>query len=173
MRSLNTFSNHVGGLSAKTFKAPTHALRTVMSGFGERNIASEPTKPNIGDPPSLSTCRCNPHSSFTSSVNDCQSPLCLEFKHILVGNQLSPKRVYNFDTFVPQNKFGLNPYHVCNCDQYKTKHQFKSDLNRVGSNKIGVSGKKRDQHNRDASPHKIASRTKSFIHTSIIAGETQ
>lgn len=173
MKALNSLSYHVGGLSAKTVEASTHSLGLVMAGFGERDIASKHAKSLFSYPLSLATGRGNPNSCFTSSVNNSKGPLCLKFEHILIGNQLSSKGVHNLHKVISENKFGFDPDYKGNSDQDKTNQQFKGDLKSAGINKKTVSSKKSDQYNRNSSPYKITSGTKSFIHAPIIAGEMQ
>ena len=173
MKALNSLSNHVSGLPAKTVQTSAHGLGLVMAGFGERDIASKHSKSLFSYPLSLSTSRSNPHSGFASSMNNSESPLCLKFKHILVGNQLGAKRVYNLYGMIPENKFGFDPDCIGYSDQDKTNQQFKGDLKGVGIYRKTVSGKKTHHCNRNAGPNKITSGTKSFIHKPIIAGETQ
>ncbi len=173
MKPFNSLSYHVSSLSTKTVEASAHAPRVVMSGFRERNIASQHAKSLFSYPPSLSTGRSNPYGRLTSSVNNCQSPLCLEFEHILVGDGFSSKRINNLKSVIPENKFGFDPDCKGNSNQYSTNQQFKGDLKCAGIDRETVRSKKSDQCNRNSSPYKITSGAKSFIHSAIIAGETQ
>lgn len=173
MEPLNSLSYHVSGLSAKTVEASAHTLRDVMSGFGERDTASQHAKPFFGNPLSFSARRGNPNSGLTSSVNNCESPLRLEFEHILIRNQLCSERVYNLYNVISENKFGFDPDCKGNSNQYKRYQQFDGDLKCAGIDGKTVSGKKTDQYNRDSSPYKVTSGAKSVIHRPIIAGERQ
>ncbi len=173
MESLNSLSYHVSGLPAKTVEASAHAPRVVVSGFREWNIASQHAKSLFGYPPSLSASGGNPYSGFTLSVNNCESPLCLEFDDIGIGNQLGSERVYNLYYMISENKFGFDPDCKGNSNQYNTNQQFESDVKRAGIDRKTVSSKKSDQCNRNSSPYEITSGAKSFIHIPIIAGETQ
>jgi hypothetical protein len=74
---------------------------------------------------------------------------------------------------ISENKFGFNPDRAGNCDQHSTNQQFEGDFKSAVIDSKTVNGKKTDQQNRKASPRKITSGTKSFIHTPIIAGESQ
>jgi len=144
-----------------------------MSGFREWDIFSQHAKSLFGYPLTLSAGRSNPDSGFTLSVNNCECPLRLEIDDIGIGNQLGSERVYNLYYVIPENKFGFNP--DCNgySNQCSTNQQFDSDMKRAGIDKKTVSSKKSDQYNRNSSPYEITSGTKSFIHSPIIAGETQ
>ena len=173
MNTLNSLSNHVSGLSARTVHASAHGLGLEMTGFGKRDIASQHAKPLFSNPSSLSTSWGNPNSGFTSSVNNGESPLSLKFEHILVGDRFSSKRINNFKSVIPENKFGFDPDCTGNCDQHSTYQQFQGDLKSVAVNSKTVNAKKTYEQNRNASPRKITSGTKSFMHTPIIAGEFQ
>ena len=173
MKTLNSLSNHVSGLSAKTVHASAHGLGLVMTGFGKRDIASQHAKPLFSNPSSLSTSWGNPNSGFTSSVNNGESPLSLKFEHILVGDRFSSKRINNLKSVIPENKFGFDPDCKGNSNQYSTNQEFEADSKRAGIDSETVSSKKSYQCNGNSSPYKITSGTKSFIHTPIIAGEFQ
>ena len=173
MKSLNSLSYHVSGLSAKTVEASAHAPSVVVSGFREWDIASQHAESLFSYPLSLSASRGNPYSGFTSSVNNCESPLGFEFDNIGIGNQLGSERVYNLYNVIPENKFRFYPNCKGNSNQYNTNQEFEDDLKCAGIDRKTVSSKKRDQYDRNSSPYKITSGAKSFIHMPIIAGETQ
>ena len=168
MKTLNSLSNHVSGLSAKTVKASTHGFGLGMTGFGERDVTSQHAKSLFSNPLSFSARRSNPNSGFTSSVNNSESPLRLKFEHILVGDGLSSKRVNNLYSVISENKFGFKPDRAGDCDQHSTNQQLEGDFKSAV-----IDSKKTDQQNRKASPYEVTSGTKSFIHTPIIAGESQ
>jgi hypothetical protein len=144
-----------------------------MTGFGKWDIASQHAKSLFSNPSSLSTSRGNPNSGFTSSVNNSESPLRLKFEHIFVGDGLSSKRVNNLYSVISENKFWFNPDRAGYCDQHSTNQQFEKDFKSAVIYSKTVNSKKTDKQNRKASPRKIASGAKSFIHTPIIAGESQ
>ena len=173
MKTLNSLSNHVSGLSTKTVQTSTHRFRVVMSGFGEGKVASEHSKSFLSNPLSFSTGGSYPHSDFTASVSNSQSPLSIEFGNIFVGNNLGTKRVYNLHQLFSENKFGFDPNGKGNSDQNRTDQQFPSDLKSVVIYSKTVTSKKTYKYDGNTSPHKITSGTKSFIHTPIIAGESE
>jgi len=173
VKTLNSFSNHVSGLATKTVQTSAHSFGLVMTGFGKRNVASQHAKSLFSNPSSLSASRGNPNSGFTLGVNNSECPLCFKFEHILVGNQHRAKRVHNFYGVVLENKFGFDPDCTGNCDQHSTNQKLEGDFKSAVVNSKTVNGKKTYQQNRKASPRKITSGTKSFIHTPIIAGESQ
>jgi hypothetical protein len=144
-----------------------------MTGFGKRDIVSQHAESLFSNPLSLSASWGNPNRGFTSSVSNSESPLSLKFKHILIGDGRSSKWVYNLKSMIAENKFGFNPDCTGNCDQRSAYRQFDGDLKSAVINSKTVKGKKTYQQNRNASPRKITSGTKSFIHTPIIAGESQ
>ena len=173
MKTLNSLSNHVSGLSAKAVHTSTHGFGLGMTGFGKRDIASQHAKSLFSNPLSLSTSWGNPNGGFTSSVNNSESPLRLKFEHILISDGGSSKWVYNLKSMIAENKFGFDPDGTGNCDQHSTNQKFEGDLKSVAVDSKTIHGKKTYQQNRNASPSKITSGTKSFIHTPIIAGESQ
>ncbi len=173
MKTLNSLSNHVSGLSAKTVHTSAHSFGLGMTGFGKWDVTSQHAKFLFSNPSSLSTSRGNPNSGFTSSVNNSESPLSLKFEHILVGDRFSSKRINNLKSVISENKFGFDPDRTGNCDQDSANQQFQGDFKSAVIDSKTVNSKKTDQQNRKASPRKIASGAKSFIHTPIIAGEFQ
>lgn len=173
MKTLNSLSNHVSGLPTKAVQTSTHTFRSVVSGLRKRDTTSIHSKSLLGYPLSLSTSGSNPDSSFAPRVNDTQSPLCLEFKHVLVSNKVGTKRVYNFQRLFSKNEFGPNPNRKADSGQNQTNHHFDSNLKSIRVYDITVQSKKSDEQDRNAGPYKIAFGTKGFIHSAIIAGETQ
>lgn len=173
MKTLNSLSNHVRGLSAKTVQASAHGFGLGITGFGQRNVASQHAKSLFSNPLAFSASRSNPNSGFAPGVNNPESPLRLKIEHILVGDGLSAKRINNFYGVVTENKFGLNPDRTGNCDQHSTNQQFERDFKSAVIDSKTVNSKKTDQQNRKASPYEVTSGAKSFIHTPIIAGESQ
>ena len=173
MKTLNSLSNHVRSLSTKTVHTAAHGFGLGMTGFGKRNITSQHAKFLFCDPSSLSTSWGNPNSGFASSMNNGKRPFCFEFEHVLVVDQFSPQWINNLKSMISENKFGFDPDGTGNCDQHSTNQKFEGDLKSVAVDSKTIHGKKTYQQNRNASPSKITSGTKSFIHTPIIAGESQ
>ena len=173
MKTLNSLSNHVRGLATKTVHTSAHSFGLGMTGFRQRDVASQHAKSLFSNPSSLSASRGNPNSGLTLGVNNPECPLCFKFEHILVGNQHRAKRVHNFYGVVLENKFGFDPDRAGNCDQHSTDQQFERDFKSAVIDSKTVNSKKAYQHNRNTSPRKVTSGAKSFIHTPIIAGESQ
>ena len=173
MKSLHSLSNQVGGLPAQTDETFAHRFGSAFSRFGQRNATSVPSELFIGNPPSLPTHWSDPYSGFTLTVDNCESPLCLEIEHLTVGNQFGSQRIDNFDHFVSENKFWSHPYDVGNSNQNDAEYQFKEMLGGVGNNKEAISGKKNYQSKRYNGPYEITSGSKCVIHRPIIAGKTK
>ena len=173
MKTLNSLSNHVSGLSAETVHTSAHGFGLCVTGFGKRDIATQHAKSLFSNPLSFSASRGNPNSGRSTSVNNSESPLRLKFEHILVGDGLSSKWVNNLYSVISENKFGFNPDRAGNCDQHSTNQQFEGDFKSAVIDSKTVNGKKTDQQNRKASPYEITSGAESFIHIPIIAGESQ
>ena len=173
MTTLNTLSNHVSSLPAKTVQTSAHALRGVVAGFGKWDVAAVHSKSFFSNPLSFSARRSDPYRRFSTSMNDSQSPLCLEFNDIIVRNQLSIERVDNLDGLISEDEFGFDPNCIANSNQDQADQQFESDLKRIGIDDKTVCREEANQQNRNDSPNKVTSWAKGFIHRSIIAGETQ
>lgn len=173
MESFYSLANHVGGLPAQTDETFAHRFGSAFSRFRQRNATSVPSKLFVGNPPSLPTDWSDPYSGFALTVDNCESPLCFEVDHLMVGNELSSQRIDNFDPFVSENKFWSHPDDVGNSNQNDAEYQFKEILGGVGNNEEAVSGKKKNQRKRYSSPHEVAFGPKSFFHLPIITGKTK
>ena len=173
MGSFYSLANHVGGLPAQTDETFAHRFGSAFSRFRQRNATSVPSKLFIGNPPSLPTDWSDPYSGFALTVDNCESPLCFEVDHLMVGNELSSQRIDDFDHFVSENKFWSHPDDVGNSNQNDAEYQFKEILGGVGNNEEAVSGKKKNQRKRYSSPQEVAFGPKSFFHLPIITGKTK
>ena len=173
MQTLNSFANHVGGLTTQTVEARTHRFHSRILGIGQWNAPAKPAKFLICNPALLSAGRGYPNSARTTSVNDSQTPLGFQFKHIAVGNQLSSKWINDFDYIVSQNEFGFNPKKVNNNAENEAERQITGYLKIVAHNPKTVHGKKDNKQVSSTGPSKVAFGSKSFIHVLSIAGETK
>ena len=171
MRSLYSFANHVGSLTAQTVETCTHRFHSIACRSTGRSVPANPAKFLFSNPSLLSARRCYPDSAPAASVNDCQAPLSFQFKHVAVGNQLSSKWIDDFDYIISQNEFGFDPKNVNDNAENEAERQFAGDLKIVANNPETVHGKKDNQQVSSTSPSKVASRSKGFIHQLSIAGE--
>ena len=171
MRSLNSFTNHVGGLTADAVEARTHRFRSRISGITKWNTSTKPTEFLFRNPALLSARRGYPHSARAASMNDCKAPFGFQLQNIAVGNQLGPKRIYNFNRVNSQNKFGFYPKDIYKSAENGAQQQVPHDLNTVGNNPQAVRGEECNQYVRSPRPSEVASRSKGFIHHPSIAGE--
>ena len=173
MRSFDSLSNDIGGLPAQTVQAGTHTPFSFVPTLGDSETAGVPTKFLFCDPTLLAARGGDPHRGSPSSVNNRQGPFGFKLQDFSVANALTSKRVNNFNRFDTQNHLGFNPKSVNNHTEGRTKSQFDNRLHCVGTYQDAVCTKKNYQHVRTASPRKIASGAKSFIHNPSIAGETK
>ena len=173
MSSLYSFSNHVGDLSAHAIETRTHRFRSHAFGITGGNIAANPTKLFLGYPSLLTTSWSHPDSGCSTTMNDRKTPLSLQFQDIAIGNQFSSERVNNLNYIFSQDKFRSDPEKVSRCAQNNAHANFKGRLNKIGNHDNTVDAKEEDQDKGNTGPRKIASRSKSFIHISSIAGETR
>lgn len=171
MRSLYSFANHVGSLSAQTVETCTHRFHSITCRSTGRSVPANPAKFLFSNPALLSARRRYPDSARSASVNDSQAPLSFQVKHVAVGNQLGSKWIHDLDYIVSQNEFGFNPKNVNNNAENEAENQFADDLKIVINNPETVHGKKENQQISGTSPNKVASRSKGFIHHPSIAGE--
>ena len=171
MRSLNSFANHVSRLTADTVEARAHRFRSRTSGITEWNAPAKPTEFLFRNPALLSTRRGYPHPARAASMYDRKAPFGFQLQNIAVGNQLSSKRIYNFNRVDSQKEFGLNPKNVNNDTENGAQHQVAHNLYIVVDNPQAVRGEEGNQYIRSTSPSEVASGSKGFIHHPSIAGE--
>lgn len=171
MQTLNSFANHVGGLTTHAVKARTHRLHSLTFGSTCSVVSTNPAKFFISNPSLLSTGRGYPHSGSAASVNNGQTPLSFQVKHIAVSNQLSSKRIYDFNPISSQYEFGFNPKKENKNAENCADKQVSDDLKIVFNNPETVNGEQSNQYVRSSRPSKVATRPKGFIHHLIIAGE--
>lgn len=171
MRSLYSFTNHVGSLSTQTVETGTHRFHPLALKSSGRSVSANPAKFLFSNPALLSTHWGYPNPGPTASVNYGQAPLSFEIKHVAVSNQHSSKWIDDFDYIISQNEFGFNPKNVNDDAENNADNQVADDLKIVADNPESVHGKKHNQQVRGTSPNKVASRSKGFIHHPSIAGE--
>ena len=171
MNSLYPLPNQVGSLSTKTIETLAHHLSVGVFGISQRKTTSVPSKFLLSNPSTFAANGSHPYLGFSSSMNDRKRPLSIEFKNIVVGNKFSSKWIYDFNHILAQNKFGSYPNQVGACAEYETKQDFEKSLSSVSDNENAVNSKKNNQNKGHASPHKVTTRTESFIHVLSIAGE--
>ena len=171
MQTLNSFANHVGGLTTQAVKACTHRFHSLTLGSTCGEVSPNPTKFLISNPSLLSTRRGYPHSGSAARVNNSQAPLSFQVKHIAVSNQLSSKGIYNFNHISSQYEFGFYPKKENKNAENCADKQVTDDLKIVFNDPETVDGEKSNQYIRSSRPSKVATRPKGFIHHLIIAGE--
>ena len=175
MRPLYSLSNHVCGLTAEAVETCTHAdlFPIARLTFRRGNSTCIPTKFFVSYPALLSTGRGNPHCGSTLIVNDGQSPFGFKLQNFGIANALGSKRVYHFDRLDTQNHLGFDPDTVNNYSKDKTKYNFENRLKCVSTYKDAVCTKEDNKYIGTTGPSKVTSRSKSFIHSLSIAGETK
>ena len=171
MKSLYSFANHVGGLSTQTVQALTHGFHSPAIWCACNEVSPNPAKFLFSYPSLLPARRGYPDSGSAASVNDRHAPLSFKIKHISVGNQLSSKRVYDFNLISFQNQFGFNPTKVNKNAERCADDQVANDFKIVLDNPEAVNGEEHEQYVRSGRPSKVAFGPKSFIHHLSIPGE--
>ena len=171
MQALNSFADHVGGLSTQTIEARTHRFHSRIVGRSSRRVSADPTKFLFSYPSLFSARRGYPHSTFAASVNNGQAPLGFQVQNIGVRNQFSSQWINNFNLVDSQNKLGFNPKNVNKNAEAKTNNQISNDLQVVFNYPETVNSKERNQHVRSARPCEVTAGPKGFIHHPSIAGE--
>ena len=173
MSSLHSLSNHVGSLTTKTVKAGAHGFLSPVISFVGGESSRVETKLFLSNPSLLSAGRGDPHSSFARCVNNRKSPLSFKIENIAIGNHFGSERVDNFYGRYTNNELGLNPKGINDQAKNYTQSQLDNRLHGVSTYKDAVYSKKNYQYISTASPSKVTSRAKSFIHIPSIAGETK
>ena len=171
MRSLHSFANYVCGLSAHTVEAGTHRFHFRSFGIAGKHITADPAKFFIGYPSLLAGRRSNPNFRFSTGVNYGKAPFGFQVKNIAVGNQISAKRINNFNIVGFQNQLGLNPKKVDKQNENCTESKVADDLNIAVDNPYAIDSEERNQEIGSCRPRKVASGPKGFIHRPSIAGE--
>ena len=171
MQSLNSFANHVSGLTTQTVEARTHRFHSRTFGVTLWHASTNPSKFLICNPSLLSARRGYPHSARAASVNDGKTPFSLKLQNIGVSNQFSSQRINNFNHIIAQDKFRSKPEDINQSHENGAKRQFVNLLARTLSHPEAISAKKSDQNNGSTRPSEVASGSKGFIHHPSIAGE--
>ena len=171
MQTLNSFANHVGGLSAETVEARTHRFHSRVVRRSSRSVSADPTKFLLRNPFLLSARRGYPHSAFASSVNNGQAPLSFQIQYVSVGNRLGFKWINDLDHVSGQDKFWFDPKNVYKGAKKDTNSQISKDLQVVFNYPETVNGEESNQYVRSTCPSKVTAGSKGFIHQSSIAGE--
>ncbi len=173
MLPFNSFTDHVGSLSARAVETGAHRFILNPIGIRQWYRASVPTKSFISDPLPFTRGRGNPYSRYSFGMDDAKSPFSLKLDYVFVMNNLRSKWIDNFKSFFVEDEFGSYPNQICDNSQKEAKSNFEDDLNSIFNYYKTVNRKKKYQRYRSASPHKIAFRAKSFSHVPIIAGESK
>ena len=171
MQSLNSFANHVGGLTTQTVEARTHRFHSRTLGISEWNIPTKPSELFISDPALLSARRSHPHSALTASVNNRKTPFGFKIQNIGVRNQFGSQRINNFNYITSQHKFWSQPEDVNKSNESGAKRQFRNRLTGAFRYPEAIYTKKSDQKNGSTSPSEVTAGSKGFIHHPSIAGE--
>ncbi|MEY2825856.1 MAG: hypothetical protein RLZZ122_220 [Actinomycetota bacterium] len=173
MKTLNSLSNDVRGLSAQAVQARAHSLRAVRVRLGEWDRAAINTESFIGYPSSFSGSRSNPDPGFSLGMDNCQSPLCVKFQNVFVADDFRAQWIHHHHVGFSQNQPWSNPKKVNNNCQNYASYQLQKNLKPVLNNKDTVESEKSKQDQGDSGPGKVASWPEGFIHGAIIAGETK
>ena len=171
MQTLNSFANHVGGLTTQAVHARTHRFGSCNFGVTCWHVSAKVSKFLFSYPSLFSTRRGYPNSAFTASVNNSKAPLGFQIENVAVGNQLGSQGINNFNHIGSKNKFGFNPEDVNKSTEKKAQHQVAHDLNVVTSNPQAVRSEERDQYISSGRPSEVTAGSKGFIHNLSIAGE--
>ncbi len=171
MQTLNSFANHVGGLTTQAVQARTHRFGSCNFGVTCWHVSAKVSKFLFSNPALLSTRRGYPNSAFATSVNNGQAPLGFQIKNVTIGNHFSSQRINDFNRVNSQNEFGFNPKNINKRTENDTEQQVAHDLNIVTINPQAVGGKERNQYIRSRRPSEVTAGSKGFIHHLSIAGE--
>ena len=171
MQSLNSFANHVGGLSTQTVEARTHRFHSRTFGIAQWNVTAKPSKLLICDPALLSASGGYPHSALTASVNDRKTPLRFKIQNVGVRNQFGCQRINNLNHVIAQHKFWSQPEYINQSNQSRAQRQLENGLAGALRYPETICAKESDQDNGSARPSKVTARSKGFIHHPSIAGE--
>ena len=171
MQTLNSFANHVGGLTTQTVEARTHRFHSRILGIGQWNAPAKPAKFLVCNPALLSASGGYPNSALTASVNDRKTPFGFKIQNIGVRNQFGSQRINNFNHVTAQHKFWSQPENVNQSNERSAKRQFENLLAGALRYPETICAKEGDQDNGSTRPCKVTARSKGFIHHPSIAGE--
>ena len=171
MQTLNSFANHVGGLTTQTVETRAHRFHSRIFGIGQWNVPAKPAKFLICNPALLSASGGYPNSALTASVDDRKTPLRFKIQNIGVRNQFGSQWINNLNHVTAQYKFWSQPKDINKNAENCADKQVTDDLKIVFNDPETVDGEKSNQYIRSSRPSKVATRPKGFIHHLIIAGE--
>ena len=171
MQTLNSFANHVSGLTTQTVEARTHRFHSRIFGIGQWNAPAKPAKFLICNPALLSASGGYPHSALTASVNDRKTPLRFKIQNVGVRNQFGSQRINYLNHVTAQHKFWSQPEDINQSYESSAKSQFENGLTGALTYPETICAKENNQDNGSARPSKVTARSKGFIHHPSIAGE--
>lgn len=171
MRSLNSFADHVSRLPAHAVEARAYGFHSLAIRPAGWQASPNPTKFLFSNPALFSAGRSHPNFAGAASMNNRQAPLGFQVKHIVVGDQLGSKGIYNFNRISSQYQFGFNPKTVNKEAENCADDQVADDFKIVLDNPQTINGEKRNQNKRSYRPSKVAFGSKCFAHHLIITGE--
>ena len=170
MKSLNSLSNQVGGLSTQAVETLTHRLRSNCSGVREGNASSVPSESLIRYPSTFSARGGNPDSGLSLVMDDGQSPLRLKIDYFAIGDQLGSKRIHDFDHFVSKYELRFDPDGVGHSTEHGCNQQFSDGLQANSNYKDAIGDEEGEQHQGNTSPREVASGPEGLLHMPSIAG---
>ncbi len=170
MTSLHLFTDQVSGLAAVAIQTRTHGAGFDAPIFGERNPAAIPAESLVSHPAALASGWGNPGRDAAASVDNCESPLGLKVNNVAVLDFDASDWVDDLKLGLTDNELWSDPNQVGGNCQNPAQSKFKDRLSRIFANKEAVDYEECNQQQGNYRPGVVASRSKGFIHTSIIAG---
>ncbi len=170
MTSLHLFADQVGGLTAVAVQTRTHGAGFDAPIFGERNPAAIPSESLVRYPAALATGWGHPSRDSATLMDNCESPLGFKVSDVAVLDLDASDWVDDLYLGLTDNELWSNPNQVGGDCQNPAQSKFKNRLSGILANKEAVDYEKCNQQQGDYRPGVVASRSKGFIHTSIIAG---
>ncbi len=170
MTSLHLFADQVGSLPTVAVETRTHGAGFLASIFSERNPAAIPAKGLVSNPAALSSGWGDPSRDSSAFVDNGERPLGFKVNDVAVFDPDAANGVDNFNFGLTDNQLWSYPNQVGRDCQNSAQSKFKNGLPGIVAHKQTVDYEECNQQQGNYRPGVVASRSKSFIHTSIIAG---
>lgn len=170
MTSLHLLTDQVSGLAAVAIQTCTHGAGFDAMIFGERNPTAIPAESLVSYPAALASGWGNPGRDSSACVDNGERPLGLKFNDVAVIDFDASDWVDDLNLGLTDNELWSDPNQVGGNCQNPAQSKFKNRLSGILANKEAVDYEECNQQQGDYRPDIVASRSKGFIHTSIIAG---
>lgn len=170
MPSFHDFSDGVGSLTTQAVHASACRF-SFLGGFTAKgNRASVSLHGLIGDPPSFSTCGCNPCGGYAMFVLNLKRPFCAQINNVLVANRYRGKRINDHQSLFLEANLRPDPKCIGAPGEHETHQNLKKDYHPIGLRCDAVQCKQGQQKPSHEGPSEVSPGSKNTNHLPIISG---